>query len=254
MLLWEGLTFFAFLIAATWLLFWFYWRDIKRTRGLEAFFASVTHELRTPLTSIRLQAESIADSLSPSGSEQPLIQRLLEDSARLESQVERTLELARVEGGGPLFSQTLPMKPWISRLLSQTKESYAGKSIAIQANLGDDDLIEADEGAVQVIIKNLVENSLRHSQKDQIKIEVASRRSGDWTILSFKDNGPGTAEKAHQLGGLFQKGARSQGAGVGLYLVKVLMERMGGRAVFSSAEGFPVELWFQQGKSEGLSS
>ena len=57
MLFWESLVFFGLLVACTLLLFWFYWRDLKRARGLQAFFASVTHELRTPLTSIRLQAE-----------------------------------------------------------------------------------------------------------------------------------------------------------------------------------------------------
>ena len=45
MLFWESLVFFALLLATTVLLFWLYWRDVKRARGLQAFFASLTHEL-----------------------------------------------------------------------------------------------------------------------------------------------------------------------------------------------------------------
>ena len=86
-------------------LVWLYLRDQRRTNSLRAFFASVTHELRTPLTSIRLQAESLADA----GNASPLVERLLEDTSRLEGQVEKTLELARIEGGGELDLQPLPI-------------------------------------------------------------------------------------------------------------------------------------------------
>ena len=63
MLYWESAAFITFFAVSTALLLWLYWRDTRRVKSLQAFFASMTHELRTPLTSIRLQAESIAESL-----------------------------------------------------------------------------------------------------------------------------------------------------------------------------------------------
>jgi len=87
MMLGESSVFLALLLAFSLLLAWLYWRESRRARAMQAFFASVTHELRTPLTSIRLQAESIADG--EQGAE--LARRLLEDSHRLESQIEKTL-------------------------------------------------------------------------------------------------------------------------------------------------------------------
>src|SRR5215470_1667855 len=89
MLVWEGGTLLVLLTGLSVALVWLYLRDQRRTRASQAFFASVTHELRTPLSSIRLQAESLADA---GGSASPLIHRLLEDTSRLEGQVERTLE------------------------------------------------------------------------------------------------------------------------------------------------------------------
>jgi len=47
------------LLAVSALLAWLYWRESRRARAMQAFFAAVTHELRTPLTSMRLQAEAI---------------------------------------------------------------------------------------------------------------------------------------------------------------------------------------------------
>ena len=64
MVFWESLSYFILLLGSTVVVFWLYWRDVQRSRGIQAFFASMTHELRTPLTSIRLQAESIAENLS----------------------------------------------------------------------------------------------------------------------------------------------------------------------------------------------
>src|SRR4051812_42626283 len=107
MLFWESGTYFGLVILATGLVIFLYLRDARRARMLEAFFASVTHELRTPLTSIRLQAETIAESLAASSADRELVNRLMQDTMRLESQVERTLELARVEGGGPVLKHSI---------------------------------------------------------------------------------------------------------------------------------------------------
>jgi signal transduction histidine kinase len=251
MLFWESGTYFSLLIASMGVLFALYWRDMKRTRGLQAFFASLTHELRTPLTSIRLQAESIAEESSNEAQKQ-LLERLLEDSQRLELQVDRILELARVEGGGPLFTQPIRVRPWMERMIRDWQARNSGRA---DVKVDVQDLqIEADSVAMQIILKNLLENSLRHSQQERVQIEirttVPSLEDGH-VFLSFKDNGRGFQGNAKYLGKLFEKGETSQGAGVGLYLVQALMKRMGGFAKFSgSSEGFQVALRFR-GSSNG---
>jgi signal transduction histidine kinase len=67
-------------------------------------------------------------------------------------------------------------------------------------------------------------------------------------VVSFLDAGEGFGGDPAQLGSLFVRGERSRGAGVGLYLVRSLMERMGGRAEFSSrpGTGFETLLYFQR--------
>lgn len=244
MLIWEGLTFFILLSASTALLFWLYWRDAKRSRALQAFFASLTHELRTPLTSIRLQAESIAEDSKG----HPLVRRLLEDTLRLEAQVERTLELARIEGGGPLFAQPLRLKPWSERILHSLADSYQGR-LEIASNI-ENSVISADSTALQVILKNLFENTVRHSKKDKTKVELTTKQDPKGgVLLIYQDFGEGFDGNPKTLGKLFHKGSRSQGAGVGLYLIKVLMVRMGGRAHFIGTPSFRAELWFEEGQS-----
>ena len=248
MIYWESPVFFGLLLACSVLIFWMYWADVKRARGLQAFFASVTHELRTPLTSIRLQAESIAESLGDSHSEAPLVKRLLEDTLRLEAQVERTLELARLEGGGPVCNQPLQLKPWLNRWIKTWLQSNLGRvEVVFEV---DDVWIEADPTALQIVFKNLFENALRHSGQELVKIEMSAHSSVEHKIqVTLRDNGRGYVGDPNSLGILFQKGPGSNGTGVGLYLVRTLVQRMKGEVSYLAGQGFGVALTFSEAQS-----
>jgi signal transduction histidine kinase len=238
----ESAVFFLLLLAVSVLLAWLYWRESLRARGMQAFFASVTHELRTPLTSIRLQAEAIAEG----DQRVELAQRLLEDSHRLESQIDKTLELARIEGGGRLAEQAVPLHGWLERMLQGVAATY-GSRVALVVELAPGlPPILADAAAVQMILRNLIENSARHAQRERVQVHLAANARGDQVVLDYRDDGAGTAVRAQRLGRLFGRGAASAGSGVGLYLVRALMKRMGGRAEFHSApgQGFRAELYF----------
>jgi len=242
MLIGESSVFLILLLAVSALLAWFYMRESRRARGMQAFFAAVTHELRTPLTSIRLQAEAIAEG----DQRATLARRLLEDSNRLESQIDKTLELARIEGGGPLAEQAVPLAGWLERTLKTIAEGH-GERLQWRVQL-DEPLpdILADAAALQMILRNLVENSVRHSRLEQVQVAVSVRALPGRVLLEYRDNGAGTAIPARELGRLFERGAESGGSGVGLYLVRALMNRMGGRVEFFSAAGagFRAELRF----------
>ena len=243
MLVGESSTFLALLLVLTLLLAWLYWREQLRARAMQAFFASVTHELRTPLTSIRLQAEAIAEG----DQRAELARRLLEDSHRLESQIEKTLELARIEGGGPLSEQEIPLHPWLSHSIRDIAAAH-GERLDLRAHL-DADLppVQGDTAALQLIVRNLVENSVRHSQVNPVSVRLTASRQGRYVVLEYQDNGHGVPAGTGRLGRLFGRGAASPGAGVGLYLVRRLMQRMHGRVRFdtSPGEGFRSELWFR---------
>lgn len=243
MLVGESSSFFALLLAISLLLAWLYWREQRRARGMQAFFAAVTHELRTPLTSMRLQAEAIAEGAQRA----ELALRLLEDSHRLESQIDRTLELARIEGGGPLSEQAIPLQSWLARTLDSVAQAHGGRvqlQVQIDAEVPP---ILADAGALQLILRNLLENSVRHARVSPVAVQLGASVQGQRVVLGYQDNGQGLAAGSGRLGRLFGRGPHSSGAGVGLYLVRRLMQRMGGTSRFDTApgQGFRVELLFR---------
>lgn len=245
MLVGESSSFLALLLALSLLLAWLYWREQRRARSMQAFFAAVTHELRTPLTSIRLQAEAIADG-DTGGDAVQLARRLLEDSHRLESQIDRTLELARIEGGGPLSEQAIPLHAWLPRALEDLSLTY-GDRLDLRAHVDPLPPVQADAGALQMILRNLVENSVRHSGAVPVGVRLTAVQQHDRIVLEYQDNGAGVAPGGGPLGRLFGRGPDSSGAGVGLYLVRRLMQRMGGQARFNTApgDGFRTELTFR---------
>ena len=243
MVFWELSTFLLLLLTLSAALFWFYWRDMQRARATQAFFAALTHELRTPLTSVRLQTEAIAE-----GEPNPeLVERLLADTHRLESQIDKTLELARIEGGGSLAEQAIRLESWLERVLRSIAAIHGEQAqleVTVEPALPP---IRGDTAAVQMILRNLVENSVRHGDRDSVRIDVSARRSGNGIELRYRDNGRGPGDAPAKLGRLFQRGGSSSGTGVGLYLVRVLMDRMGGKVAFAQAEdgGFEARLSFQ---------
>jgi signal transduction histidine kinase len=199
---------------------------------MQAFFAAVTHELRTPLTSIRLQAEAIADG----DQRAEVAQRLLEDSNRLESQIEKTLELARIEGGGPLAEQVIRLRGWLERTLATIAATW-GEKVDLQVSVDEAvPAISADAAAVQMILRNLIENSIKHGGVLPVRVTVAARVRGAGVLIEYQDNGQGAGD-GKPLGLLFRRGASSAGTGIGLYLVRALMKRMGGHAEFATASG-----------------
>lgn len=250
MIYWESGTFVVLLVASSGLLLSLYSRDLKRSRAIQAFFASLTHELRTPLTSIRLQAEAIADSIDAHDPNRAVAQRLLEDTSRLETQVERTLELARVEGGGSVDLRTVHLANWLERMIPQLTESYRNR-IEVRIE-GDRQLsVRADPSSLSVIFRNLFENSAKHAQKVPCRavVEIQPWHESK-VIVTYRDDGKGVQADLPKIGRLFYKGPHSSGAGVGLYLVTVLMNRMAGRVDYSSPNGFEARMQFRNGAVE----
>ena len=108
--------------------------------------------------------------------------------------------------------------------------------------------VQADAGALQMILRNLIENSVRHAHVMPVSVRLTAAQRDGRVVLEYQDNGRGRGRGfGRGSGDLFGRGADSSGAGVGLYLVRRLMQRMGGRVRFDTApgEGFRCELLFR---------
>src|SRR2546425_13041638 len=98
MLLWEGSILIASLVGGGLALFYYARREQKRHAQVEEFFAAFTHDAKTALASLRLQAESLQEDYAGTGPN-PLLDRLLRDTLRLQLQLENSLFLVNLTRG-----------------------------------------------------------------------------------------------------------------------------------------------------------
>lgn len=223
MIMWEGGSFLLLLILLSATLLVLYIRNQKKTKSLQAFFASLTHELKTPLASIRLQSEVIEEVLKNKNDPtlNKLFGRLIEDTGKLEMQMDKILQLSRIERGGALNLTTLKLIPFTKSIV---KKLGNGLNVSIESN-NPDVVVEADEFALEIIIKNLLENTRNHTSSKEVKINI--KDDGKNVQLLYNDHGEFTGDK-QKLGTLFYKYQSSKGSGIGLYLSQKLLQKMNG--------------------------
>jgi signal transduction histidine kinase len=223
MLFWEGSTFIILLTLICISLIIFYFRDHMKTKALQDFFASLTHELKTPLASIKLQGEVIGELIETKNDPQLkiLLTRLTEDTIKLETQMDKILQLSRIERGGELNLTSVKLCPFIKNI-----HKFWSRDFELEVNCNHAACtIMADEFALELIFKNLFENTKNHSKSKSVKIEIQYSESE--CKLSYSDGGMFTGNQK-QLATLFYKHQSSKGSGIGLYLIKILTLKMNG--------------------------
>ena len=241
MIVWEAITLLALVMASGISGLFFMMRDRARHRSFQSFFASMTHELRTPLSSIGLQVDSIARTRTDPEKQQRYIGRLQQDMHRLEAQIERALELSRIERNAQSASEPVD----IATEWNRARQAFASR--AQDAIQYDDAAIQgsaiADPHRLQIVFRNLLENSILHGKSENLVVSVSARNDGKNLILAYADNGNGYSGDRAVLTKLFAKGTGSKGTGVGLYLCRSLIIAMGGKfSIVPADAGFVVEI------------
>jgi len=230
MLLGEGSILIVSLIGGGMALFYYARREQKRHAQVEEFFAAFTHDAKTALTSLRLQAESLQEDYAESG-ENPLLDRLLRDTVRLQLQLENSLFLVNLPHG-KFFLEPITLGDRIEALRLHWPD------LAIRQS--GDGMLMADARALESVLTNIVQNAVTHGHATQVDFNV--QRSEGRLRVTVIDNGAGFQGDLNQLGKLFVRHARGSGSGVGLYIVRQLIKRMDGTINFRSGDsGFVAE-------------
>lgn len=210
----------------------------------DEFVFIASHELRAPITTMKgyleLVLKEYGSKLTPD-----IIKTLkivFEDSNRLSSLVDDLLNVARIEAGK--FTYT-PEVFSISNLGKRVTEGLEAKAKAKKIEVKFEDTkglnIRADQGKVEEVIANLVDNAIKYTPEFG-KVVVSVTKEGKSALVEVKDTGLGIPDtlKDH----IFEKFFRvernqpgMQGTGLGLFIVKQLVDRMGGKIWFTSKEG-----------------
>lgn len=222
--------------------------DLTPIRKLETvrrdFVANVSHELRTPLTIVGGFAETLQDpDISPEKRAE-FARTIFSNTQRMQRIVDELLDLSRIETGHwkPL-PQHIRVADVSSEVFERLGASAKSRQVALMTHIGAGaDTIYADRTALEQILVNLVENSLRHTNGGG-RITIETRRQGRGTALVVKDTGSGIP--AEHLPRIFERFYRADsgrsreagGTGLGLAIVRHLVEAHGGAVLAESTVG-----------------
>jgi len=211
-------------------------------RARRDMVADVAHELRTPLTTIRGYLEALREGMIEP--QEQLIDSLHEEAMLLHHLVDDLQDLSLAEAGQlRLDRRPLSLDEVIERAVEAVGLAAAAKGVALRIDLAEDlPPVMADPQRLGQVLRNLLDNGLAHTGPGG-EIVVAAGRSGEQARISVQDTGSGIP--AEDLPYVFERFYRvdksrsrtTGGAGLGLAIVRQLVEAHGGRIGVESEPG-----------------
>ena len=207
----------------------------------------MTHELKTPLTAIRMYGEMLRDGIVASDAKrQEYYRHITAESERLSRLINNVLEFARLEKGTrDVALVTGSVLPVIREAVDLVRPHLdaEGFAVAIETD-GELPPVRFERDALLQVLLNLIDNAVKYTgDGDGKRIVLGLERDGDGVRIVVRDHGPGVPERhLPHVFEPFYRGEReltrrSKGTGLGLALVRGLVERMGGRVAGRNGPG-----------------
>jgi len=217
-------------------------REIRRNEQHDAFINAVTHELKTPVASIRLYLQTLQSRNVDETKRQEFYKIMLADSDRLLATIEQVLRTGRMGAASPKPNLArLDLAEVIEECLARvrTMQAMPADSLVFQPHQPAPVLVDADE--IRAAILNLIDNAVKFSGSGA-KVTVETEILDGHVLVRVKDEGPGIPKtelkrifkRFHRVPG--QLAARVKGTGLGLFIVRSVAKRHGGRA-WAESEG-----------------
>jgi len=225
----------------------------KLNSAKDKFFSIIAHDLRSPFNGFLGLSQILVEELPTLSSEEiQMIAVNMQDSATtLYRLLENLLEWSKMQQGLITFKpEILPLKPLVDYCLTIKQLKARSKGIEIITQIPDEIEVFADNNMLQTIIRNLVSNSIKFTEKGGKIIVAAKTTKENFTEISIKDNGIGMSQE--MIVGLFcldvnssRQGTEGEtSTGLGLIICKDFVEKHGGKLWVESEEGIGSTFYF----------
>jgi PAS domain S-box-containing protein len=220
-------------------------REIDRAKS--EFVSLASHQLRSPLAAINWYSEMLLDKKAALNKDQmEYVEEISSSSKRMNELVKSLLNVSRLELGTFVVDpKNVDLKETAESVLKELTPKIAEKEMKIEEDI-DNIKMNADAQLIRIIIQNLLTNSLKYSPK-QSEVKVSVKKKGEAgnskIVLTVQDHGYGIPKK--QQDQIFTKMFRAdnvklkeiEGNGLGLYIIKSIVDNSGGKIWFDSEEG-----------------
>jgi len=225
------------------------------------FLANTSHELRTPLNSIIGFLNLIIDDLCQDEAEQKeLLRHALESSRHLLDLINDVLDLSRIEAGRlEVELENVELEPLLSDVIENLNVQARAKGLALgSTGVSPEVVVHADSARLRQILVNVVGNAIKFTSEGSVSVSVETSPGSPYVEIAVRDTGIGIPLKRREF--LFQKFSQADasmtrkfgGSGLGLVIVKELVEMMGGTVAIESpgeGQGTTVRISVARGRS-----
>ena len=207
-----------------------------------ALLRAVSHDLRTPLATIAAVASDLRDSSTEhdAATSDELLDLVVDETDRLDRFVGNLLSMSRVDAGALVPDrQAIDLVELLDSCVRRQRRLVRDRKVALDVPLTLS-LVSADWTLVEQVLTNLLANAVRHAPAGS-RIDITARRSTDddgWVEVAVIDQGEGIEPQDRDAVFVpFRTGRGSQSSGIGLAIVKAVVEAHGGQVGISSAGG-----------------
>jgi light-regulated signal transduction histidine kinase (bacteriophytochrome) len=233
-------------------------RDLEQSnQELEAFGRMVAHDLRNPLGAIEMLADVLKEEATESGAESllPHIADIAQSSVRARETIEDLLKLSRA-ALSELKVEEVDLSEVVRSISADLTRLEPDRQV--EWRIAPEVQVRGDAGLLRLALENLVRNAWKFSKRRApAQIAFGSLGEGENSILFLRDNGAGfDMTKAQKLFGAFQRLHQQrdyEGTGIGLTIVKRIVERHGGRIWVQAAPELGATFFFTVGSEASIS-
>lgn len=220
-------------------------RELEFSKMQANFVSTVSHEFRSPLTGIRHLGEMLLDGRATDRKKQQLyFKMIVQESDRLTRLVENILDFSRMEEGRREYRfELMNTSQWLNKLVSNFTTEITAEKVLVETDISQGlPSIFGDQEALSTAIHNLLDNAVKYSYGES-SVWLKAEAAGSEVRISVRDTGAGISERdqKHIFDRFYRArgeiSRRVKGAGLGLSLVRHIVNAQGGKVECESQVG-----------------
>lgn len=213
---------------------------LKINNDLDNFIYTASHDLKAPISNIEGLLHAYMMDGSFDEEQQSLIDMMLFSIERFKTTIKDLTEISKVQRGGNLEPEVLTFSEIYNEVILDIRELVKISNDPVIVTDFKVDTIKYSRKNLRSIIYNLLSNALKYSSFERRpEIHLSTEPSDDFVLLTISDNGLGVSpENQHKIFNMFERAHQHvEGSGIGLYIIKRIIENSGGKIELQSREG-----------------